>query len=465
METFDVVVIGAGSTGENVAGRAAQRGLRVAIVESELVGGECSYYACIPSKALLRPAHVLADAKAVAGSREAVTGELDVGAVLGRRDEFTSHWKDDGQLPWLTDRHVEIVRGRARLSGVRQVTVVNDAGAERVLEAARAVAICTGSEALIPDVSGLHAAKPWTNREGTSAHAVPESLIVLGGGPVGCELATAWKALGSEVTVVMREERPLANMEVFAGDAVLGGLRELGIWVMTEAAVVEVARRRDGTVDVTLGEGQVLHAHELLCATGRTPRTNDIGLETLGLEGGAWLDVDDRMRVRGVDGGWLYAAGDVNHRALLTHMGKYQARVCADVITADDPESITPAYADATAISQVVFTDPEVASVGLTEKVARERGIDAQVVDFDLGQIAGSRLYGNDYRGHARIVIDAHRRVLVGATFVGDGVGELLHAATIAVVGEVTLDTLWHAVPAFPTMSEVWLRLLETAGL
>lgn len=465
METFDVVVIGAGSTGENVAGRVAQHGLRVAIVESELVGGECSYYACIPSKALLRPAHVLAEARSVAGSREAADGELDVAAVLARRDHFASHWKDEGQLPWLTERHIEIVRGRARLSGVRQVTVANGPGSERVLEAARAVAICTGSEALIPDVPGLRAAKPWTNREGTSAHTVPESLVVLGGGPVGCELATAWKALGSDVTVVMREERPLANMERFAGDAVLGGMRELGIWVVTEASVVEVARRRDGSIDATLGEGQVLHADELLCAAGRTARTNDLGLETVGLEDGAWLDVDDRMRVRGVDPGWLYAAGDVNHRALLTHMGKYQARVCADVIVADDPESITPAYADATAVSQVVFTAPEVASVGLTEQAARDRGINVDVVDFDLGQIAGSRLYADDFKGHARIVVDAHRRVLVGATFVGSGVGELLHAATIAVVGEVTLDTLWHAVPAYPTMSEVWLRLLETAGL
>ncbi len=468
MDTFDVIVIGAGSTGENVAGRAESHGLSVAIIESELVGGDCSYYACIPSKALLRPVHALVDARAVAGSREAAQGALGIEAVLARRDEFTSHWKDGGQLPWLTDRGVEIVRGKGRLTGVRTVAVDDPDdpdGPTRTLEARRAVAVCTGSSPLVPDIPGLRKAEPWTNREGTSAHAVPESLVVLGGGPVGCELATAWKALGSDVTLIMREERPLGSMETFAGDAVLGGLRELGVWVVTEASVVEVARRRDGSIDVTLGTGAVVHAQQILCAAGREPRTHGIGLESIGLEPGEWLDVDDRMRVCGVDGNWLYAAGDVNHRALLTHMGKYQARVCGDVIAAEDPETVVPAYADLTAVTQVVFTDPEAASVGLTERVARERGLEVDVVDFDLGEIAGARLHADGYKGRARIVVDRERRVLVGATFVGKGVAELLHAATIAVVGEVPLERLWHAVPAFPTISEVWLRLLETAGL
>jgi pyruvate/2-oxoglutarate dehydrogenase complex dihydrolipoamide dehydrogenase (E3) component len=465
MDTFDVVVIGAGSTGEVLAGRAAGHGLSVAVVESELVGGECSYYACIPSKALLRPVHALAEARAVAGSRQAVDGTLAADAVLARRDEFASHWKDDGQLPWLAEHHVELVRGRARLSGVREVTVATSDGENRTLHARRAVAVCAGSTASIPDVPGLRAAKPWTNRQGTSAPAVPESLVVLGGGPVGCELATAWKALGADVTVVLQEERPLAKMETFAGDAVLGGLRALGVWVVTEERISAVARNADGTVDVTLGGGPVLHARELLCAAGREPRTADLGLDRVGLEPGAWLHVDDRMRVQGIDGGWLFAAGDVTHRALLTHMGKYQARVCGDVIAADDPAQVAPAIADSIGVTQVVFTDPEVASAGLTERAARERGLRVDVVDFDLGEISGARLFADNYKGRARIVIDADRRVLVGATFVGKGVGELLHAATIAIVGEVPLDRLWHAVPAFPTMNEIWLRLLETAGL
>ncbi len=465
MGTFDVVVIGAGSTGEVLAGRAAGHGLRVAVVESELVGGECSYYACIPSKALLRPIHALAEARAVAGSRQAVDGTLAADAVLARRDEFASHWNDEGQLPWLDEHHVELVRGRARLSGVREVTVETGDGETRTLQARRAVAVCTGSAPLVPDVPGLRDAHAWTNREGTSSAAVPDSLVVLGGGPVGCELATAWKALGADVTMVMREERPLSKLENFAGDAVLGALRALGVWVVTEETVTAVKRNHDGSVDVTLGGGPVLHAQELLVAAGREPNTKDLGLDTVGLESGRWLAVDDRMRVQGVDGGWLFAAGDVTHRALLTHMGKYQARVCGDVIATDDPETIAPAVADSIAVTQVVFTDPEVASAGLTEAAARDRGLRIDVFDFDIGQVAGARLFADGYKGSARIVVDADRRTIVGATFVGPGVGELLHAATIAIVGEVPLERLWHAVPAFPTMSEIWLRLLETAGL
>jgi pyruvate/2-oxoglutarate dehydrogenase complex dihydrolipoamide dehydrogenase (E3) component len=317
----------------------------------------------------------------------------------------------------------------------------------------------------VPDIPGLRATRPWTNHEATSAPRVPESLVVIGGGPVACELATVWKALGSNVTMVVRGERPLAKMETFAGDALLGALRASGIWVMTEASVAGVERRTDGTVGVTLGAGQVVHASEVLVATGREPRTHDLGLEVVGLDGGTWLDVDDRLRVRGVDGDWLYAAGDVSHRALLTHMGKYQARICGDVIAAGpDAHDCPTALADSTAVTQVVFTDPEIASVGLTAARARDRGVNVKTVDYDIGQVGGARLYGDDYEGHARLVVDDDRGVIVGATFVGRAVAELLHSATIAVVGEVPLDRLRHAVPAFPSISEVWLRLLEALG-
>jgi dihydrolipoamide dehydrogenase len=465
LDSYDVVVIGAGSTGENVAGRVAGHGMSVAIVESHLVGGDCSYYACTPSKAMLRPPHVLAEARAVAGAREAATGTLSVDAVLERRDKFASHWKDDSQLPWLRDHGIDLVRGRGRLSGVREVTVETDAGV-RVLDARRAVAICTGSDPLVPDIPGLRAAQPWTNREAISAPRVPESLAVIGGGAVGVELASAWKSLGADVTMLVREERPLAKMETFAGDAVLGALRELGIWVVTETTVVEVDRKADGTVDATLGDGAVVHAQEVLVATGREPRTRDLGLEVVGLAPGEWIDVDDHLRVRAVAEGWLYAAGDVTHRALLTHMGKYQARICGDVIAAGDEgaASCPAAIADSIAVTRVVFTDPEVASVGLSEAAAREQKVNVKVVDFDIGQIAGARLHSDDYHGQARLVVDDDRHVIVGATFVGRGVSELLHSATIAIVGEVTLERLRHAVPAFPTISEIWLRLLETLG-
>ena len=235
--------------------------------------------------------------------------------------------------------------------------------------------------------------------------------------------------------------------------------------MVTETNVVEVGRRPDGTVDITTDGGPVVHADEVLVATGREPRTRDIGLDVVGIDPGDWLDVDDHLRVRGVAGGWLYAAGDVNHRALLTHMGKYQGRICGDVIAAGDDAAACPsAIADSIAAPRVVFTDPEVASVGLTERAAREEKANVKVVDFDIGEIAGARLFSDHYRGQARLVVDDDRGVIVGATFVGRGVSELLHSATIAIVGEVTLDRLRHAVPAFPTISEVWLRLLETLG-
>jgi dihydrolipoamide dehydrogenase len=414
---------------------------------------------------MLRPPHVLAEARAVAGAREAATGALAVDEVLKRRDKFASHWKDDGQLPWLRDHDIDLIRGPGRLSGVREVTVETE-GTPRTLHARRAVAICTGSDPLVPDIPGLRAAKPWTNREAISAARVPESLAVIGGGAVGCELASAWRSLGADVTMIIREERPLPQMETFAGDAILGALRALGIRVVTETTVVEAGRRADGSVDVTLGDGAGVHAQELLVATGRTPRTRGLGLEVVGIGPGQWIEVDDHLRVRAVADGWLYAAGDVTHRALLTHMGKYQARICGDVIAAGDDGAATcpAAIADSIAVPRVVFTDPEVASVGRTEAAAREEKVNVKVVDFDIGQVAGARLHSDSYHGQARLVVDDDRHVIVGATFVGRGVSELLHAATIAIVGEVTLDRLRHAVPAFPTISEVWLRLLETLG-
>jgi pyruvate/2-oxoglutarate dehydrogenase complex dihydrolipoamide dehydrogenase (E3) component len=473
---YDVVVIGAGAVGENVADRAHQGGLRTVIVESELVGGECSYWACMPSKALLRSGALLRAAQRVGGSREAVTGELDVTAVLRRRDYVTSNWKDDGQVSWLNGAGIDLVRGRGVITAPREVTVTAGDGTVTVLTAKHAIAVATGSAALLPDIPGLRESEPWTSRDATSAKHVPSSLIVLGGGVVGVEMATAYAGFGTHVDLIARGALLSAN-EPFAGELVGDALRELGATVHPDASVASVERTADDSFRVTLDDGTTLEADELLVATGRIPNTTGIGLEAFGLEGGDWLTVDDTLRVLGadgepVDGGWLYGVGDVNHRALLTHQGKYQARAAGDamaarargVVVSLEPWTTFVANADHTAVPQVTFTDPEVASVGLTARAAEKAGHRIRVVDYAISDVAGATIAADNYVGEARMVVDEDRQVVLGATFVGQDVGELLHSATIAVVGEVPLSRLWHAVPSYPTLSEVWLRLLETYG-
>ncbi|VXB14277.1 Pyridine nucleotide-disulfide oxidoreductase [Pseudoclavibacter sp. 8L] len=462
--TFDVIVIGAGPVGENVADRTVQGGLSTLIVEKELVGGECSYWACIPSKALLRSGAALRAARAVPGSREAATGDLDVSAVLARRDSYVSEWSDDGQVAWLSDAGIELVRGHARLTGEREVTVGETTYSARV-----AVVVATGSAALLPDIPGLADAEPWTSREATSVERIPESITIIGGGVVAVEIATAYTDLGARVTLVARST-VLGGFEEFAGEAVVAALRSRGATIITGASPTGVARDASGPVTVTLDDGRTLESSELLVATGRVPRTGDVGLETAGLESGAWIDVDDTMLVRGSD--WLYAAGDVNHRALLTHQGKYQARAAGDAIAAraagrtldDGPWGTHVATADHAAVPQLVYSDPEVAAVGLTSGAAEKQGLRVRAIDVPIGNVSGASLHAEGYEGTARMVVDEDRGVVVGFTMVGPDVGELLHAATIAVVGEVPLSRLWHAVPSFPTISELWLRLLEGYG-
>ena len=473
--TYDVVVIGAGPVGENVADRVVQGGLTAAIIERELVGGECSYWACMPTKALLRSATALRAARQLPGAREAVTGHLDATAVLRRRDSFTSHWSDDGQVSWLDSAGIALYRGQGRISSDRVVEVTGEDEASTSLTARHAVVVATGSSALIPDVTGIREAAPWTSREAAAASEVPGRLAIIGGGVVASEMATAFASLGSVVTMLVRDGvLPLA--EPFVAERVTQSLRAAGVLVNLGAEAASVTRKDDGTVHITLTDGEQVEADELLLATGRTPNTRDIGLDRIGLKPGAWLTVDDTLRV--VDGGaligdgWLYAAGDVNRRTLLTHQGKYQARAVGDAIVARAKGAAVEegrwgrhvATADERAVPQVVFTDPEVASVGLTAAAAEAAGLRIRVVDYDLAAVAGAALHAEGYQGHARMVVDEDRQVIVGFTIVGPDVAELLHAATIAVVGEVPLDRLWHAVPAFPTVSEVWLRLLEAYG-
>lgn len=483
-QTFDVVVLGAGTVGENVADRASRTGLSVAVVERERAGGECSYWACMPSKVLLRPGAVRQAARATAG----VTADaaIDVAAVLARRDEIVHDWDDSSQAEWIDGAGLTLVRGDARITGPRTV-IVDHGGDGVVLTARHAVVVATGSEPAVPDLPGIDDVDPWTSREATSIHEVPGSVVVVGGGVVACEMATALADLGSRVTVLVRGDRLLAGTEPFAGEAVAKSLDAAGVDLRFRATATAVAADGAG-VRVTLDDGSQVRADRLLLATGRRPRTTSLGLESVGLVPGKPVAVDETGLATGVEGGWLYAAGDVTGRTNTTHQGKYDARVTGDAI-ADRFGATAPAEggdhrralgrdvvdaapdwspfratADRAAVPQVVFTRPEVATVGLTEAEARAAGLDVRTVSVGFDSTAGA-VFSSEEPGSACLVVDEQRGVVVGATFVGPEVAEMVHAATIAVVGQVPLARLWHAVPAYPTRSEIWLRLLEAYGL
>jgi pyruvate/2-oxoglutarate dehydrogenase complex dihydrolipoamide dehydrogenase (E3) component len=459
----DVIVLGAGPAGEVIAGRLGQHDIRVAIVEDRLVGGECSFWACMPSKALLRPAQALAEARRVPGAREAITGELDVAAVLERRSEVVHGWNDSSQLPWLEDRGVLLLRGHGVLAGERVVRV-----GDVEVRARKAVVVAVGTAPMIPPIEGLAESDPWTNRDATQVREVPSSLIVIGGGPVGAELAQAFATLGSSVTLLEREPHLLGRDEPFAAALVQEGLERDGVRVLLDVEAQRVARGADGRVTVTTSTHGVVEADEILVASGRRHLTDSLGLEAVGLGEIAAhppgpIEVGDDLRVAGHD--WLFVVGDANGKSLLTHEGKYQARAAADQILGDADAKIREKTDPPTPPPRVTFTEPQVAAVGHTLDSAIAAGLRVRAVDVGTESTAGASFHGKGAGGTSRIVVDEDRRVIVGATFVGPDVAEWVHAATIAVVAEVPIDTLWHAIPAFPTRSEVWLKLLEGYGL
>ena len=469
-DVVDVIVIGAGPVGLSAAARAVRGGLTAAVVERRLVGGECNYYGCIPSKALLWPME-LADAVGRMPGLE-LGGPIDPAPVLARRDDFVGHYQDAREVSSLEEMPAAFVRGQGRLAGPLRVEVTMPDGDIRALEARHAVVVATGSDPLIPDVPGLNEAQPWTNREATSVKQVPRRLVVIGGGPVGCEMSQALHALGAEQVIVLaREDRLLLRHEPFASELLAKSFEESGISVRFGRSVIRVQRPAPGaTVIVDVDDGSRVEADEILVAAGRSANVSDIGLETIGLNGSGPIAVDASTRAVDLPGGWLYAVGDVNGRNLLTHMGKYQARICGDAIAArarglNDEQPALRDIADELGAPQAIFTDPEIIAVGHTESKARADGFGVRTAECDIGGVPGAALQADGYTGRAKMVVDEDRKVLLGVTFVGPGVVDHLHAATVAVTAEVPLDRLWHAVPAFPTTSEIWLKLLETYGL
>lgn len=458
-EEYDVVVIGAGPVGENVADYALRgSSLTALLIERELVGGECSYYACMPSKALLRPLEVRAAAAHLGGLPSQIP--LDVPALLARRDTWVSGYDDAGQVGWATGVGIEVARGTGRLSGERRV-LVSSADGDREVVARQAVVVATGSAPVIPPMfASLH---PWTSRDATGVVEVPESIAIVGGGVVAVEAARWLAEIGARVTLLVRGDRVLDRFEDFASEQVADGLRGIGVDVRLGARIASAARL--DAADTGLGrvhggpvrlevDGQARDFSEILVATGRRPRVDELGLESIGLSPDEFAHAASRPE-------WLYAVGDASGDPALTHWGKYAARLAGAAIAARAAGRPVPAVPSDVPVPQVVFTEPQVASTGLTREQARSAGLAFDVVDVPMTSASGYGLLRDDASGQARLVFEADTGRLLGATFVGQEVAELVHAATIAIVGRLTAEQLWHAVPSYPTASEVWLRLLE----
>lgn len=474
-KSFDVICIGSGWAGRVLAARIVKAGLSALIVESELFGGDCPFWACVPSKVLLRSPEVLNAAKGVGGARERVNGDnVDTSAMFKRRDMITMGWDDtEGLIPLIESTGAHMVRGVGKLAGEKKVQVIPNQGEAVLLDARLAVVLCTGSSPVIPNVPGLREANPWTPRDATSASYVPEHLIIVGGGVVGSEMATAYSSFGAKVTVIASSTEILAGVDSEAGKIVRESLEARGVSFHLSAKVIKVQRPAEDKVIVELSSGSSLSGSEILLAAGRKANLEEIGLEDVRVRvEGRFLPVDEHLRVRGVEGKWLYAAGDLNGRAPLTHISKYHAAVAANAILANakgesdegDEWSNNSATADKKAVPQVIFTDPVVASVGLTRTAAKAQGLSFREITAPMTS-PGYNIHSDEPASSwAQWLLDDDNR-LVGATFVGTDAAEVLHASTMAIVGGITLDRMMHAIPSFPTLSWMYYNLMDAAGV
>ncbi|MBS1679664.1 MAG: NAD(P)/FAD-dependent oxidoreductase [Actinobacteria bacterium] len=442
-ETYDAIVIGAGPAGEVAVSRLAAQGLQVALVERELVGGECAYWACIPSKTLLRPPEAGAEARRAPGLEEPGRRWSE---IVAYRDYMTRGLDDSGAVRGYEDEGIRVHKGEARFVAPGRIEV---AGEEL---AAGRIVIATGSEPTLPPIEGLSETGYWTNREATQLTEVPADVIVLGGGPVGIELGQMLRRYGAAVTIVQSGECLIDREDPAVGELIAAGLSGEGVELRLGRRATAV-RQAEGWRVVELDDGSELSAERLLIATGRRPRSGGLGLEAVGIEpdGRGAIGVDERCRA----GEGVWAVGDVTGVSLFTHAGKYQARIAAADIGGREVR------ADYRSIPRVVFSDPEIAAVGLTGEQAREQGVDVVEGRADLMSVARTETYGEGIGGELCVLADPRRGVLIGAWAVGPLAGEWIHQAVLAIKAEIPVEVLRDTVAQFPTFSEAYLGALE----